>query len=257
MKTDKRRDFTPDYADVKLPSGEGNVITGVDLVLVPAGSISGRVLDSRGNPLLSGEDEQSSSTRISLVFAEVSSGSQIQETNHRPLRIPDPVFIGKGSCFHFENVPAGRYFFDIQMRRDGVRMRARNDAVAIREGEMIQSLNLVVESREERGNVVGHGVDVLTGQPVSALSITVLRVESPSEPKPQRGYVQTAGRPEGTFTIAQISSGKTTLKISALGYVPLQTDIEVPANEILEQTFQLGGWWSSGGGSGRGNERAR
>ncbi len=239
MKTDKKENFTPDYADVKLPSGEGNVITGVDLVLVPAGSISGRVLDSRGNKILSPEEEQSSSTRISLVSVEVSSGSQIQETNHKPFIIPDPVFIGMGSRFHFENVPAGRYFFDIQMRQDGVRMRARNGAVAIKEGETIQDLNLVVESREERGNVVGHVMDVLTGQPVSALSIKVLRVESPSEPKPQRGYVQTAGRPEGTFTIAQISSGKATLKISAPGYAPLQTDIEVPANEILEQTFQL------------------
>jgi hypothetical protein len=108
-------------------------------------------------------------------------------------------------------------------------------------------------------------VDALTGQPVKALTVEVLKVEGSGEPAPQTGYIQTHGVegsryrlnkdiPEGDFTVICLSAGKATVKISALGYAPLQTEIEIPAGETVEQTFQLGG--NGGGLVGRVVEKA-
>jgi hypothetical protein len=152
--------------------------------------------------------------------------------------------------------------FDIISTRrvNQVTTRSRNKALTVREGETIENLEVVAESMADRGTLVGHVVDALTGQPVEALTVEVPKVEGSDEPQPQTGYVQTHGVegsryipnkdiPEGDFSIICLSAGKATVKISALGYAPLQTEVEIPAGETVEQTFQLGG--NGGGLAGR------
>jgi hypothetical protein len=247
--------------DVKLPAGHGNLITGVDLVLPSSTRISGRVVDNRGQNYLSGEDEKSSTTRIVLFPSERLEGKS---------KLGERTFwytLGKGSRFCFEDVPPGNYLFDIDTRSRLYAMstRARNKVLTVREGETIENLEVVAESMADRGTLVGHVVDALTGQPVKALTVEVLKVEGSGEPAPQTGYIQTHGVegsryrlnkdiPEGDFTVICLSAGKATVKISALGYAPLQTEIEIPAGETVEQTFQLGG--NGGGLVGRVVEKA-
>jgi len=238
---DRIKDFHS--ADVKLPVGHENVITGVDFALSPSGSISGRVVDSRGNNLLPVEEEGSSSTLIALV----QSGSE----NMGPIQAecPRPFFLQKGSRFRFENVPPGSYVFDIISTRrvNQVTTRSRNKALIVREGETIENLEVVAESMADRGNITGHVVDAITGQPVKDLSVEVLRVNSAEEPNPQTGYVQTGNLPVGDFTIICLSPGKATLKISTPGYSPVQTEVEVSSGQTSEQTFHLGGGGSLSG----------
>jgi protocatechuate 3,4-dioxygenase beta subunit len=248
------------YADIKLPKGEGHVITGVDLILSPAGIISGRVVDKRGNNLLSGDEEKTSSTRIYLIPTEKEPPRQIPSPSIRPLKIPDEVTLGKGSRFRIENVPAGNYYFGVTLYHNGlpINARAKNEVLAFREGETIQDLDVVVESATELGNITGHVVDALTGEPVEALSVEVLKLEGSDEPKPRLGNVRVRelegeegwvvvndDLPVGDFSITGLSAGKATPKISAQGYLPIQVEVEIPAGETVEQIFQLGG---EGGG---------
>jgi protocatechuate 3,4-dioxygenase beta subunit len=247
--------------DVKLPAGQGNLITGVDLVLPSSTRISGRVVDSRGRNYLSAEDEKSSMTKIFLFPSEILEGKS------KPGERTFWCTLGKGSRFCFEDVPPGNYLFNIETRSRVYAMstRARNKALVVREGETIENLEVVAESMADRGTLVGHVVDAQTGQPVEALTVEVPKVEGSGEPTPQTGYIQTHGVEgsryrlnkdiqEGDFTVIGLSAGKATVKISALGYAPLQTEIEIPAGETVEQTFQLGG--NGGGLMGRVVEKA-
>jgi hypothetical protein len=51
----------------------------------------------------------------------------------------------------------------------------------------------------------------------------------------------------GDFIVASVSPGKSTLKISAPGYPPVESEVEVLSGQTTEQTFQLGGGGSLSG----------
>jgi 5-hydroxyisourate hydrolase-like protein (transthyretin family) len=254
------------YPVVKLPVGHGNLITGVDFVLPPAASISGRVVDPRGNNYLSPEEEKTSSTYIYLKSDKV-----IQEFNKNPLNpepqpfpLPRGVPLGKGSCFKFENVPDGAYRFSISTNRlnentkEQMIMKSRSGEVTVREGEALQDVTVVVESRADFGGITGHVVDAWTGEPVKSLAVRVLQVESPEEPNPQKGFplakesdeyrdatgpVRSPGDtnlPDGDFTVTNVSPGKVTLALLASGYQTVQTEVQVSSGQTTEQTFKLG-----------------
>jgi protocatechuate 3,4-dioxygenase beta subunit len=234
-----------DYKDVKLPGGQGNVITGVEVVLFSNGSVSGRVVDKQGRNLLSPDEEQKGVASIQLISLE------------NPVTVTSiPILLRAGlvkdSCFHIENVPPGHYKFQINWEYyqgiNSVHTRARNEPIAVHEGETIQDLIVIAESMADRGDIAGHVVDALTGQPVESPSVKVLRVDSPSEPEPQKGQVSTDNLPVGDFSIRALSAGKVTLEISAPGYTTIQAEAEVSSGQTTEQTFQMGG---GGGLSGR------
>jgi protocatechuate 3,4-dioxygenase beta subunit len=232
------------YADVKLPSGQGNVITGVDFVLSSAGSISGRVVDSRHENFRT-PAEEAYGAWISLVPEAATQKKKAGDSNSKPIPVPEPVMLAEASSFRFEAVPAGRYFFNVLTfgpQSTQMTIRAKNPVLTLQEGEAIQDLEVVVESSADRGNLTGHVVDALTGQPVDSLSVKVLRVDSPNDDSnPQRGFIQTENLPAGDFSITQVSAGKATLELSVPGYATVQADVVVSSGQTTEQTFQIGG----------------
>ncbi len=221
------------YADVKLPGGQGDVISGVEIVLSSCGSVSGRVVDKQGRNLLSADEEQKGVAYIELIRTEGDSAA-----------LPLNARLEEGSRFHIENVSPGRYNLHVGwssylgIRR--VNVRAKNEPLVIQEGETIQDLVVVAESMANRGDIAGHVVDALTAQPVESLSVKILRVDSPIEPEPQKGQVSTDNLPVGDFSIRALSAGKVTLELAAPGYKTIQVEADVSSGQTTEQTFQMG-----------------
>ncbi len=241
------------FADVKYPDGEGNSITGVDLILSPVGSISGRVVDREGNPIQSLVEQREAPTRIALVVEEELLQKKIVSPSDRPVRIPKPVELDGNSCFKFEGVPPGRYFFNVGMTHLSVltEVRAINEVLVFQEGETVQDFNIVVETIRERGDVVGHVVDALTGEPVDELTIEFFQQDNTSDGNRRKGWgftrqlqgdqvINECDLPVGDFTINSLTAGEFMLKISAPGYEPIQPEMEVVAGQTTEQTFRLG-----------------
>jgi len=266
----QRREFR--YPDIKLPVGKGNVMTGVDFSLSPDSRISGRVVDTQGNNFLSLEEEKTSATlKNSSTSIALISDKLLQERKKNPfnpepepLKVPRGVILGKGSCFKFENVPAGTYRFQITANRlkmhnvETMWITPRSGEVTVHDGETIQDLTVVAESMADRGSITGHVVDAWTGEPVKSLSVRVLQVESSEEPNPQKGFpharesdeyrdatgpVRSPGDeklPDGDFTVLNVSPGKVTLALLAPGYQTVQTEVQVSRGQTTEQAFQLG-----------------
>jgi len=241
------------YPEIKLPSGKGNVIGGVDLVLSPVGSISGRVVDQEGNPILSFAEQREAPTRIVLRGQEDILQEKTENPSARPSRIPEPVELDANSCFKFEDVPPGRYFFSVGMTHRSVltEVQAKNEVLVFQEGETVQDLKVVVETIRERGNIVGHVVDALTGEPVDELTVEFFQQDNTSEGNRRKGWgftrqlqgdqvINECDLPVGDFTINSLAAGKFMLKISAPGYELIQPEMEVVAGQTTEQTFRLG-----------------
>jgi hypothetical protein len=234
------------YEDVGLLSGHGNVITGVDLVLTSTGSISGRVVDSQGRNFRTPEMEQYPAWMI-LLPKEIASRKRSQDKSG--LKVLPQSFhsdIGEGGTFRFENVSPGDYVFSVSLlghpaEPNGATMRARNTTVTLEEGGKIEDLKVVVESTADRGTIVGRAVDATTGQPVESLGVKVLKVNSPSERNPQKGFLPLQNLAKGEFSLIRVSPGTVTLELAAPGYTKIQADVKVESDQTTEQTFQMGG----------------
>jgi hypothetical protein len=192
-----------------------------DFVLVPSAKIAGRVVDTRGRP----------------VAGRVLRITPVEKLDDEPFVrrnvVPKYKKTDNDGGFAFGGVPPDTYVLEIAAfpEHQNVRQRVRNTSFTIEAGEELADLEIVAESPEDRGAIVGRVVDGATSSPVNEFTLKLPRADSPfGEGAAVHGLLPKDGRGEplsrysevkvedGSFRITQVSPGTATLEIAAEGY---------------------------------------
>ncbi|MHC4692964.1 MAG: M56 family metallopeptidase [Planctomycetota bacterium] len=190
-------------------------------------TITGRVLDTRGN-IVPGP---SPNTWIKLAHADSSSGKSGFDWT---------ALDGAGQ-FKIEGVPPGSYFFVVEGIEVGYEKRAENDPVVISAGQVIEDIDVIVETKEEPGNISGHVLDARTGKALKEFSVEVTGAESAGEHSSTKHQVKFDESEDGFFSIEKIPSGIATLQISAAGYESEEFQLRIRGGGTRKTVFYLGG----------------
>lgn len=227
------------FPEVDLPNSEGDVITDIDFVLHKEAVVAGRVLDTWGNIVTPGA--------IRMVYADPPSS----ETVVFDLPSEGVTRLDEAGRFRFANLGPGKYFFEVGTT-DGDQ-KARNEILVVRAGDVIEDLNVIVESAEDRGNILGLLLDTRSREPIEISGrgrdtqsgklrtdeVSVTHVDSPEEPTPVRGRATIDPSQKGGFLIEGISPGTATLRLSPSGYMPQEAQVEVVSGQTTKRAFYL------------------
>jgi len=154
--------------------------------------------------------------------------------------VPEPYYLDELGRFAFASVPEGKYVFEVTTRANPLSpRRAKNEALAIREGETIKDLEVLVEVAPDLGNISGLVLDAASRRPVETFDVKRIRVTSPGEPNPVQGDLKIDRSQKGIFLITGISPGTTTLEITSAGYAREIAAVEVFSSQTTERTFNL------------------
>lgn len=212
--------------DVLLPVAPGNTLESVDFVLYPEARISGTVCDTQGKIL--------PDVKVRIVAPEEIEGDP-PAFLAEPF-IPDWETTGGEGTFALAAVPEGTYIFEVDAGAGF--QRARNAAISVRPGDILEDMRVVVESAADRGRVEGIVTQGATGQPVGAFQLWILNVDSPNEPSPRHGNV-TQDSETGAFVIDGISSGLATLEVKAEGFATQRIEVRVEPGRTAELQIPL------------------
>ncbi|MCP4640496.1 MAG: sigma-70 family RNA polymerase sigma factor [bacterium] len=216
----------PPLPEATLPVAPGDVLQGIDIVLESETVITGHVTDTRGNAL--------PGARIRLAFADPTSPRE--QPFRREVRAPGWVATGEGGAFVFGAVPAGTYFFEVDAGAGA--QRARNAAMDIRSGSILEDIEVVVEAVAERGNIEGYVLSAATGAPIEEYALRVVQVDSPGEDSPRHGTF-TNTKEGGFFCFEGVSPGTATLELKAQGFAQCVVQVAVRPGQTASQIFRL------------------
>ncbi len=248
---------TPTYLEASTPGfwshRQGQFVVpaegldGVTIALYPAGSISGVVVDSSGRHISDTEIEVKAEW-----WEKFGGGTYIHE--EQTMTKGDGTFI-------LEELQAGGYLLRAQRKEkttvwtSGWRVEPNpEDLIQVGEGQHVTGITLVFDyakykknqQAEEgavvpepqsaaatlqsfgRGNVEGQVVRADSGEPVASFRLSTRR---------DGRYVEAINHPEGRFSIEHPEDTKVTLTVSAEGFAPAKTEVEVP--EDVSETVQV------------------
>jgi hypothetical protein len=118
---------------------------------------------------------------------------------------------------------------------------AKNNSVEISAGQVIEDIEVIVETKEEPGNISGHVLDARTGKPLREFSVKVAGAESGGEHSSAKHQVKFDESQDGVFSIANVPGGMATLKISAPGYESEEFQLRIRRGQTRKTVFYLGG----------------
>jgi len=200
--------------NVILPVAPGNTLEGINFVLFPEARISGTVSDTRGQVL--------PEAKVRLAPEKKHEGDPAAFLAE-PF-VPDWTATGGQGTFFIGSVPGGTYVFEVDAGAGA--QQARNAALSVRPGDILEDVRVVVEAAADRGRIEGVVAEADTGQPVGAFQLWILKVDSPHEPSPRHGNV-TQDSGTGGFIIDGITAGLAAIEVKAEGYATQRLEVQV------------------------------
>jgi hypothetical protein len=236
-----------------------NLLGDIDFALDREGSVSGRAVDTRGQPL--------PGRSIQPVLK-----NEREDSIHDKV-IPDAVRTDAEGRFRFEEMSPGVYSFQVEGYPDAVPSSWRPEVfravgrewhfatipqitqskpVELAAGQNLEGVEVVFESPADRGNIAGRVVDAASGDAIAEFTVKILRIELPGWGTPVLGRIRSGDKLEqlspdsrelkgrnGAFRIEDISPGTATLLISSAGYGTTRTAVAVLKGRTVEPTFPL------------------
>ncbi len=213
------RDEIPESIRPGPPLTKDDVLTEVDFVLIRSSSVAGIVQDLRGAAV--------PDTRIRLVVLLPESG---QSPPPFTQRVPEIDWMESDSAgqFRFERVSAATYLFEVD--NGAGPLKAKNDPLVVDIGKEYKDIIVVVETPDNRGNLVGKITSADTGKPVANLEASVQPLgEDRVEVADRRVYGQIDDT--GLVRIEGILAGHAVLSLHAEGYAFREIPTEIRPGE--------------------------
>ena len=215
--------MTAEVAGFKESSEENVLIEGgdskaVNFDLDPGGSIAGTVLDAAGTAVAGARvrllkmDNQSEDFRNAQKYFGGSYKSTVTEDDGH---------------FAIDGLPEGAY--SVVGEKGGYR---KEELEGVSPGDDGVRLVLVLSAA-----LVGRVTDQATGAPLTNYRLSLRNEAAPS--RTRWGQSREVNDPDGRFKREDIDPGRYQVKLTAGGYVPFTTELDIAQGERLEQNFFL------------------
>ncbi|MFA6240387.1 MAG: sigma-70 family RNA polymerase sigma factor [Candidatus Hydrogenedentales bacterium] len=235
-------------ASVPLPACDGDALTGLDVALETAATVSGSLVTSQGRSLpnvplsIHFVDEGDPLKVASDTYAHDNLGERVVIFEGTPFKpypvLPESITTDVDGRFAFTGLSAGTYRFEALTSRQR-KQQARNAPLAIGAGQQVTWLEVVVEDPEDRLTLKGLVVDAGSRQPLSDYEIWVKEVEAPDEATPLTGELKKDEQQRGRFSVVGISPGIALLEVKSPGYGSEQFHVDMRTEVGRETVFPL------------------
>jgi protocatechuate 3,4-dioxygenase beta subunit len=207
-----------------LPTIHEQTISAIDFTLQREAVVAGRVQDRRGDPV------PGVSVQIVPATSTVSHPEPFLVTG----KLPGSAKVDDSAQFRIQSIPDGLYLFEVA--GCGHSQTAKNDPLALRFGDIVDDLALIVETSGDRGNIRLAVLGEASEKPVLDCAAKILDVNA-TDPRSQCAG-DTARWEKGVY-LTGISPGEPIIEVQAKGMGRERLQVTVASGQTTDATVLL------------------